>query len=316
MPRCRHSLPVVPLRLVVRPSSFVRVAVVALVAQVVIVLTGSGVRLTGSGLGCTDWPRCFEDRTVPPWGFHHWVEFGNRLLSIVVVATAIAAVVAARRRRPYRRDLVWLSVGLVVGVVAQAVLGGILVLFDLDPRLNMGHFLLSMVLILDGVVLVHRAAERAPFGRVDEFVRRLAMLVVVAAGVVVATGSVVTGSGPHAGDDRAARLPFELVTVARVHAVSMWVFAAATVVCAVLAARRGVAAGLRRPMHVLLALVVAQGALGYTQYALGVPAGLVSLHILGACLVWWTSLVLWLRVRDAAAVTAPVAASVPEEVRV
>jgi len=303
--RWRRSLHLVPARPEVRPSSFVRVAVVALLAQVLIVLTGSGVRLTGSGLGCTDWPRCFEDRTVPPWGFHHWVEFGNRLLSIAVVATAIAAVVAARWRRPYRRDLLWLSVGLVVGVLAQAVLGGILVLFDLDPRLNMGHFLLSMVLILDGVVLVHRAAERGPMGHVDEVVRRLSTLVVAAAAVVVATGSVVTGSGPHAGDDRAARLPFELVSVARVHAVSTWVFAAATLLCAVVAARRGVAAGLRRPMHVLVGLVVAQGALGYTQYALGVPAGLVSLHILGACLVWWTALVLWLRVRDAAAVAAP-----------
>ena len=305
MPRWRRSLHLVPARPEVRPSSFVRVAVVALLAQVLIVLTGSGVRLTGSGLGCTDWPRCFEDRTVPPWGFHHWVEFGNRLLSIAVVATAIAAVVAARWRRPYRRDLLWLSVGLVVGVLAQAVLGGILVLFDLDPRLNMGHFLLSMVLILDGVVLVHRAAERGPMGHVDEVVRWLSSLVVVTAAVVVATGSVVTGSGPHAGDDRAARLPFELVSVARVHAVSMWVFAAATLLCAVVAARRGVTAGLRRPMHVLVGLVVAQGTLGYTQYALGVPAGLVSLHILGACLVWWTALVLWLRVRDAAAVPTP-----------
>lgn len=286
----------------VRPSTFVRVAVVALVAQVLIVLTGSGVRLTGSGLGCTDWPRCFEDRTIPPWGFHHWVEFGNRLLSIAVVLTAIAAVVAARLRRPYRRDLLWLSVGLVVGVLAQAVLGGILVLLDLDPRLNIGHFLLSMVLILDAVVLLHRAAERAPAGPADPVVRRLATLVVVAAAVVVATGSVVTGSGPHAGDDRAARLPFELVTVARVHALSMWVFLAATCACAVVNARRGAPSALRRPVNVLVGISAAQGALGYTQYALGVPAGLVSLHILGACLVWSTALVLWLRVRDTAAV--------------
>ncbi len=286
----------------VSPSTFVRVAVVALVAQVLIVLTGSGVRLTGSGLGCTDWPRCFEDRTIPPWGFHHWVEFGNRLLSIAVVLTAIAAVVAARLRRPYRRDLLWLSVGLVVGVVAQAVLGGILVLLDLDPRLNIGHFLVSMVLILDGVVLVHRAAERAPAGPADPVVRRLARVVVVAAGVVVATGSVVTGSGPHAGDERAARLPFELVTVARVHALSMWVFLAATCACVVVTARRGAPSALRRPVNVLLGISAAQGALGYTQYALGVPAGLVSLHILGACLVWSTALVLWLRVRDTAAV--------------
>ncbi len=141
------------------PQRFRPIARVALAAQVAIVVTGAAVRLTESGLGCTDWPGCTEDRLVPAWGFHRWVEFGNRLVTFAVVAAALLAVLAARQRTPYRARLAWLSWGLVIGVFAQALVGAVLVLLELDPRLTVLHFALSVLLVADGVALVHWAGE-------------------------------------------------------------------------------------------------------------------------------------------------------------
>src|SRR5688572_12185638 len=136
-----------PPRAPVKMASYRKIALAAVAAQIMIVVTGAAVRLTGSGLGCTDWPGCSSDRFVPEWGFHHWVEFGNRLLIILLIASAVVATVAARRLRPARRDLVWLAAALIAGVFAQAIIGAVVVVLDLDPRLTLTHFLLSMVLI-------------------------------------------------------------------------------------------------------------------------------------------------------------------------
>ncbi len=285
-------------RMTVSPSRFRTIAGWAIAAQIAIVITGSAVRLTGSGLGCTDWPGCSEDRFVPAWAFHDWIEFGNRLFSLAVVASTLVAVVGAHRRQPRRRDLVLLSWGLVLGVVAQAVLGAVLVVFHLDPRLNLGHFLLSMALIADAVVLHHRAAADTPAagreGTSTPLVRRMAALLLFAAAVVVATGTVVTGSGPHGGDERADRFDFALHHVTQLHAGAMWVFAASLLALFVVARRSGSRA-VRAPLELLLAVTAAQATLGYVQYALGVPAGLVSAHILGSCLVWSLTVVIALR---------------------
>lgn len=285
------------------PERYRTIARWALGGQAGIVVTGAMVRLTGSGLGCSDWPGCESDRFVPAWSFHDWVEYGNRLLSFVVVATAAVALLGARRLRPRRPDLVWLAGGLVAGVVVQALLGAVLVLFELDPRLTILHFLLSIVLVSDAVVLLHRArllVEPRPVVPVarSQGWSAATHLLALSALVVVVTGTVVTGSGPHGGDDRAARLGFALDDVARIHAGSMWVFLAVLAGTAALLWRGGAPDELKRPVTLLGAATGAQAVLGYLQYALGVPAGLVALHVVGALVVWSAALTTLLRTRS------------------
>jgi heme a synthase len=274
----------------VSPGRYRAVVAVALVALGVIVVTGAAVRLTESGLGCTDWPTCEQGRLAPEWGFHGWIEFGNRLFTGVVSASVAAAVLAARWRVPRRRDLELLAWGLVAGVAAQVVLGGVTVLVGLHPVAVIGHFLLSMVLVANAVVLLDRAGSDRPttggraLGPHSWVVLALAALVLVA-------GTVVTGTGPHGGDRQAERLALDLSWVARIHASLVWVFVATLAVLAVRVARTGDGVVLARARTVLVVAVL-QGALGYLQYALHVPAGLVVLHVLGSVLVW--SAALWL----------------------
>lgn len=274
----------------VSPDRYRRIVLVSLIALGIIVVTGASVRLTESGLGCTDWPMCEEGRLAPEWSFHGWVEFGNRLFTGVVSASVAAAVLAARWRRPYRSDLQWLAWGLVAGVAAQALLGGILVWIELHPVAVSGHYLLSIVLLTNALVLLDRAGHEGPASGGGPF-RGQSWLLVGLASAVLLAGTVVTGTGPHGGDTRAERLPFDLSWVTRIHATLVWVFIAVLVLLVLRLARVGDAGVLRRA-QVLLAVAVAQGGLGYLQYALELPAGLVVLHVLGSVLVW--SGVLWL----------------------
>jgi len=291
----------------VSPARFRRLAWWALAAQIGIVVTGAAVRLTGSGLGCTDWPGCTEDRLVPEWGFHHWVEFGNRLLTFAVVGSALVALVGAWYRRPRRAGLVGLAGVLVGGVVAQALIGAVLVIFELDPRLTVLHFVTSMVLISAAVTLVHRSAGDGGLDRpslvgtvatdrVPDVARRLATATGLAAMVVVGTGTVVTGSGPHGGDERADRFGFALTSVTRIHSGAMWVFLGLLLATWVVVGRGG-GTRLRPNVLVLVALTAGQAVLGYVQYALGVPAGLVALHVFGSTLVWSSAVALVLSAR-------------------
>lgn len=278
----------------VRPGTYRRITLAALAAQAFIVLTGAGVRLTGSGLGCSDWPRCTEERLVAPLEFHALVEFGNRLITFVVLATTIAAIWGARRRAPFRPDLLRWSLLLLAGIVAQVVLGGITVLTHLSPPVVMGHFLLSVGLLWVAVVLHHRAGHGGDPGvdQVDPRVGRLLHGCVGLALLVVVLGTAVTGTGPHGGDEEVERLGFDISEVTRLHAGAVWLFLAALVVTLVLARRTGAPARLHRAGQVVLVAVVAQGALGYVQYAAGVPVGLVILHVAGAVIVWTTTV--WL----------------------
>ena len=275
------------------PDAYRRITLLAAVSLAAIVLTGATVRLTGSGLGCTDWPNCSEGRLAPAEidDAPAMIEFLNRLVTGVVSVAAIVAVLGSMVRRPRRTDLTWLSWGLVAGVLAQIVLGGLVVLFDLSPRLVMGHFILSMLIVWNAVVLHHRAGRPDAAVRpvVTDRIRSMLRLVFVAAGIVVLTGTVVTASGPHAGDEQAERLDLAVSDVARVHAVAVWVLLAL-----VLVTLRWVWSD-RSPKAVrdagthLLAAIVVQGAIGYTQYFNGVPALLVGLHIVGALAVWITA---------------------------
>ena len=282
----------------VSPSAYRRITAVATFAVAFIIVTGGAVRITDSGLGCPDWPTCAEDRLVAPWEYHAMVEFVNRTVTGLVSVAVIVAVLASFRRRPRRRDLTWLSLGLVAGVVAQIVLGGLTVLFELKPQFVMAHMLLSMVLLANAVVLHHRAGRpdgdaRQPASSpgVPPEVVSLGRLVVAAAGLVIFLGTVVTGSGPHGGDPDVERLSFAVRDMARLHGASVVLFLSLTLVTlwrlrgASLRAGAGAMASLRAG-EVLLAVSVAQAAVGYVQYFTGVPELLVGVHIAGAAAVW------------------------------
>jgi cytochrome c oxidase assembly protein subunit 15 len=217
------------------------------------------------------------------------VEFGNRVVTAAVSIVVILAVLGSLGRVPRRRDLTWLSLGLVAGVVGQIVLGGITVLVHLHPIAVMSHFLLSMLILGDAVELHHRAGEpdgpRRPRVTTPAVRRAAALLVVLGAAVLVA-GTVVTGAGPHGGDERARRFGFTPESVTRVHSLLAWATVATTIVLIVLVRRHRHEAVLAKPLERLLTVLLLQGFLGYLQYALDVPPLLVGTHVVGAVLVW------------------------------
>ncbi len=302
----------------VSPARYLRWTRGALWSLTIIVVSGGAVRLTGSGLGCSDWPNCEEDRFVADLEYHALIEFVNRLFTGVVTVAVVLAVLGSLRRRPRRFDLVVWSWGLVAGVAAQIVLGAVLVKTDLDPRFTMGHFLLSMVLVWNAVVLQHRAARpdtAAPRSEnAGEHNRLLAMVRVVSvvgAGLLV-TGTIVTGSGPHSGSDEpdvAARLPFLVREVTRIHSI----VAIVVLLLVVETARRAhhsARPDVRRRAGTVAVLLITQGLVGYLQYFNGVPVLLVAVHITLATFTWITMVRLHLSVTS---VDAP--SRVPEPVR-
>jgi cytochrome c oxidase assembly protein subunit 15 len=273
----------------VSPATYRRITLLALIALVFIVLSGAAVRLTGSGLGCSDWPTCEQDQLVAPLEYHAMVEFVNRMVTGLVSVAVALAVLGSHRRTPRRRDLVWLSWGLVAGVIAQIFLGGLTVLFELAPPFVMGHFLLSMVLVANAVVLHDRA------GRPDDAVvvpgpaqaRRLGRVTLILTAAVLTAGTVVTGTGPHGGDPDVERLPLLVREVTQVHGVLAMALLLSAAATAVVAWR---VPGTPARAEWLLGALVAQIAVGYLQYFNGVPEGLVALHVLGATVVWITAL--------------------------
>jgi len=273
-----------------------RITLATLVAVAVIVVTGAAVRLTGSGLGCSDWPACTDNQLVSVTGYHQQIEQINRLFTGLVSVAVIGAVLGSVARFPRRRDLIWWSLGLVAGMVGQIVLGGITVLFDLWPPLVMGHFVLSAILIWNAVVLHDRAGHGEGPGVLSAPVRArtLGRVMVGLAAAVLVTGTVVTGTGPHGGDENVARLPFIVEDVARIHSLTAWAFLVVTIAFAWLIYRQSATPQARGRVRWLILVIVAQGALGYTQYVLGVPPGLVALHVAGSVAVWVTTLVTYL----------------------
>ncbi len=300
----------------VSPAEYRRIALLALVALGVIIVTGASVRLTGSGLGCSDWPNCEEDTLVAEIdNVHAMVEFVNRLITGAVSIAVILAVSGSIRRVPRRRDLIWWSWGLVVGVVAQIVLGAIVVRTELLPQNVIAHFLLSMVLVWNAVVLYERsgrAGGRPPPVVADEVVG-LSRLVVAAAVIVLVTGTIVTGSGPHGGDEEAERLPYFVPDVARIHGAAVIVLLLLAAAAVVTVHRRGAPEVVRRQGTILVAVILAQGAIGYTQYFTGVPVILVGAHVVGAVVLWVAVLLFHLRLFERPPVEAePVEVADPE----
>lgn len=276
-----------------------------LVAQTGIVVTGAIVRITESGLGCPTWPECVDGSIAPTAeqaeSWHKYIEFGNRLLTFVLVILAVAALVAAfmdrRRRRQAglapRPVLFALAAIPIVGTVAQAVLGGITVLTGLHPGTVAAHFLLSMVIIAGVTALVVRSGDAGDHPitwLAPRPVRVLAWLLVATSAVVVFLGVLVTGSGPHSGDDTAERLGLDPRTIAWLHADVVLLFLGLTVgLLVVLSVLQGPRLALTRGW-ILLGVSLTQGVVGYVQYFTGLPELLVGIHVLGACLVWIATL--------------------------
>lgn len=295
----------------VTPAQYRRVVFGAGIMLAVIIISGAAVRLTSSGLGCSDWPACTEDSFAPEWSFHGWVEFGNRLFTGVVSAAVVAAVLAAYWRRPRDQRLIRLAWGLVAGVIAQIIVGAFVVELHLAPVSVTVHFLLSMFLLANAVVLYREAdpsRSSPPVTRNQHSPVHLSHLVLGLA--VLVTGTIVTGTGPNSGDARADRMPFDLNEVARIHSVTVWIFVGLTVFLAVRYAKEE---RLSTPVRGLLGASLAQGGLGYLQFFSGVPPLLVQLHVVGSIVVWCFTVWLYLWSREQAVVVDP-APNVPSAV--
>jgi cytochrome c oxidase assembly protein subunit 15 len=274
----------------VSASTYRWIALTAAILLAVIIVTGGAVRLSGSGLGCPDWPNCEPGRLTPRSAsdVNAMVEFVNRAFTGLVSIAVIVCVLASLFRVPRRRDLVWLSLGLVAGVFAQAVLGGLTVLFELQPQFVMAHFLVSLVLLTNAIVLFRRAgqADVPATLAVDPRVRSAGRLLLVVAAVVVFTGTIVTSTGPHGGDEKAKRFDLHLPDVARVHGVSVVVFVLLIIGTFLLLRRTSAPTSVQQRLGVLVAVVLVQAAIGYVQYFNDIPEVLVGFHIAGATAMW------------------------------
>ena len=301
-----------------RPGWSARAATANLVAQILIVVTGGLVRLTASGLGCSSWPSCEPGHFTPTLhdatSYHPFVEFGNRTITglLIVVSLAVALLAGLDRRRTTAyRVMGWVPL---VGVVVQAVVGGMAVLFDLPPAVVSSHMLISMALVAVSAWLVIRTRESddAPVPTVDGTTRRLAWWLGAAGVLVVALGVVVTGAGPQSGDSRVGyRFAVDPFAMARVHSLAVWGFVA-LLVAVLVRLRRGGPAAARRAAVLLLAVTAAQALIGYVQLFTGLPIALVDLHMLGAALLVVATVRLYGTLRTRGAVTvAPAAGPAP-----
>ena len=290
-----------------RPKTYRAITFASLVSLAAIVVTGALVRLTDSGLGCSDWPRCSDDKIIDVSSTHAAVEQINRLFTGVVSLAVILAVAGSLIRSPRRKDLTWLSLSLVIGVIGQAVVGGIVVLTHLNPLAVQQHFLLSMVILAAAAVL-HRRATLLDGERwvraVEPGTMRLVWLVAALTALAIVTGTVTTGTGPHSGihkGEYVRRFGFEISSVARVHssAVILTVLSALWLVWRV----RGRSDRLRLENAISTVLVVAltQGAVGYLQYFNGVPVVLVALHVGFATTLWLSVVYLLVATRSVVA---------------
>jgi cytochrome c oxidase assembly protein subunit 15 len=276
-------------------------ALASLIANIALVVTGAAVRLTDSGLGCPTWPKCTDGSytTTTAMGVHGVIEFGNRLLGIALFVVAIACFIAAWTQRPRRRRQVRLSLLVLLGIPGQGVVGGITVLTDLNPWVVGVHFLLSMALIAAAYALWQSTVEGdgAPVFLVPAPLRHLTTVMTFASAGVIVLGVVVTGSGPHSGDNGAKRNGLDPAAIAQAHADLVFLLVGLTV--ALYFAFRAVhASGAARAALTLLVTELSQGLIGFVQYFTHLPVALVAAHMLGASLVWAGSIAVLLAIRE------------------
>jgi heme a synthase len=286
-------------RLNVTPKLYTRITVVALGALALIVMTGAAVRLTGSGLGCPDWPKCYG-RTVAPLEYHAVIEYSNRLITAFVGFCVIAAASLAWFRRPFRWHLAFFAAILPLGVIAQAILGALVVKYDLKPQLVIGHFILSMVL-LDAAFALAWCARYASNERrrsTDRLGVWSVRALVPIGQFTILLGTITTAAGPHPGDHQGQlvhRFNFKggdtLHWMVQRHGLLAIIFGLAAIAVWFILRRPGGDRRALRPLTVLLGLLATQGVVGIVQYALKLPAGIVWVHIALSVLTWLS--VLW-----------------------
>ncbi len=278
---------------------------VSLVYLIAITVTGAVVRLTGSGLGCTDWPTCQTNTELEAPGFHAAIEFGNRMVSGLAIIPVVGAALAARRGA--RRDLRPWFIGLIAGFAGQVVLGMLVTRTELDPRVVLGHFLLSIVLVWLAVVLDHRIdrLDRTDPGPGDPF-RALGRATLGLAAATIVVGTLVTGSGPHTGSNEGEpvpRLGFDITGITRIHSVMAWLLVSSVLIGLVYT--RNSPGPARTWLQIIAVGGFVQGTIGYVQFATGVPVVLVGFHIAGSVLLWTAVSYFHLHAEDGFQVEAP-----------
>ena len=259
---------------------------VLLFLQAALVVTGGAVRLTGSGLGCPTWPECTPGSYTPvphqaEPQLNVWIEFANRLLTFVLVIASLVVIIAVLKSK--RKDLRGLAIGQFLGIFGQGILGGITVLTDLNPIPVAGHLLLSIILIAGATSLYSRRYLPAVFVEAESLTSKISKAHIAISFLVIVLGTIVTGSGPHAGDAQAKRFGFDIRTVAWMHADVVIILLGLTLAFYV---AQGTSAKTKKTIKTFTVIALAQGAIGYVQYFTGIPEVLVAAHLLGATLVW------------------------------
>jgi cytochrome c oxidase assembly protein subunit 15 len=254
--------------------------------QAALVVTGGAVRLTGSGLGCPTWPECTPGSYTPvphqaEPQLNVWIEFGNRLLTFVLVIASVAVIIAVLKSK--RKDLRGLAIGQFLGIFGQGILGGITVLTDLNPIPVACHLLLSIILIAGATSLYSRRYAPAFFVKTTSLTSKISLLHIAISFLVIVLGTIVTGSGPHAGDAQAKRFGFDIRTVAWMHA-DVVIFLLGITLAFYVA--QGTSDRSKKAIKIFAVIALGQGAIGYIQYFTGIPEILVAAHLLGATLVW------------------------------
>jgi cytochrome c oxidase assembly protein subunit 15 len=276
----------------VSSRAYLRVAQVTLVVCVANIISGATVRLTESGLGCANWPSCTKSQFTPPLSFHPIMEFTNRMVVGLLVVAVAVAFVGSLLRKERRSDLVWISGLLAAGVIGEAGIGAAVVYSKLNPYVVMVHFMFGMGLVAVALALAIRAgrARAQSTTKVTPEVRRVARVMTGILVVAIAAGTATTGAGPHAGGPGAPRIPVPLIDMARTHSSIVLVLGALTLVELWLLRRSSAPESVTIRAEALLAVMIAQGVIGYTQYFTHEPAVVVGIHVAGAVSVWMTML--------------------------